>query len=98
MTVLVTGALRCRQRQVCSVKVLRPNWKAECRETGLLRLERGKGREALPIAICVLESLPASMSVVLARAARRRLNASRWAVFAPYSCTQTKADAPQVAA
>ena len=51
MTVLVTGALRCRQRQVCSVKVLRPNWKAECRETGLLRLERGKGREALPIAI-----------------------------------------------
>jgi len=28
-----------------------PNWKAECGETRLLRLERGKGRKALPIAI-----------------------------------------------
>ena len=25
-------------------------WKAECWETGMLRLERGKGRKALPIA------------------------------------------------
>jgi hypothetical protein len=28
----------------------RPNWKAECAETCLLRLERGKGCKALPIA------------------------------------------------
>ena len=28
----------------------KPSWKAQCGETRLLRLERGKGREALPIA------------------------------------------------
>jgi len=33
------------------IRVVWPNWKAECGETRLLRLERGKGREALPIAI-----------------------------------------------
>src|SRR6516225_1812763 len=31
-------------------RVHRPNWKAECAETCLLRLERGKGCKALPIA------------------------------------------------
>jgi|SRR4030095_10308599 hypothetical protein len=31
-------------------QVDRPNWKAECAETCLLRLERGKGCKALPIA------------------------------------------------
>ena len=31
-------------------RVDRPNWKAECAETCLLRLEWGKGCKALPIA------------------------------------------------
>src|SRR5206468_12601439 len=48
---LRAGAPCGRRRPVCSVKVLRPNWKAACRETGLRGLERGKGRKALPIAI-----------------------------------------------
>src|SRR3712207_6755844 len=44
------GAPLRRPLRVCPCRVSRPNWKAECRETGLLGLERGKGREALPIA------------------------------------------------
>jgi hypothetical protein len=34
------GAPCCRQRQVRSGRVLQSNWKAECRETGLLRVRR----------------------------------------------------------
>ncbi len=44
------GAPLRRQRRVRPCAVAWPNWKAGCRETGLPRLERGKGREALPIA------------------------------------------------
>src|SRR4051794_35410207 len=38
-------------------RVDRSNWKAECAETCLLRLERGKGCEALPIATQPLHAL-----------------------------------------
>ena len=37
-------------RLLCPTRVVRPNWKAECVERRPLRLERGKGCEALPIA------------------------------------------------
>jgi hypothetical protein len=37
-------------RRIRPSRVDRSNWKAECAETCLLRLERGKGCEALPIA------------------------------------------------
>src|SRR5882672_9921196 len=44
------GAPLRRQRRIRPSRVDRPNWKAECAETCLLRLERGKGCKALPIA------------------------------------------------
>ena len=44
------GALLRRSWRIRPSRVDRPNWKAECAETCLLRLERGKGCEALPIA------------------------------------------------
>jgi len=37
-------------RLICPIRVVRPNWKAECVERRPLRLEGGKGCEALPIA------------------------------------------------
>jgi len=37
------GAPLRRQRRIRPSRVHRPNWKAECAETCLLRLERGKG-------------------------------------------------------
>jgi hypothetical protein len=50
MTAFEAGAPLRRQRRIRPSGVDRPNWKAECAETCLLRLERGKGCEALPIA------------------------------------------------
>ena len=50
MTAFEAGAPLRRQRRIRPSRVDRPNWKAECAETCLLRLERGKGCEALPIA------------------------------------------------
>ena|SRR6516162_6528013 len=44
------GAPRRRQRRIRPARVDRPNGKAACAETCLLRLERGKGCKALPIA------------------------------------------------
>src|SRR4030095_2242614 len=52
-----TSALLRRSWRIRPSRVDRPNWKAECAETCLLRLERGKGCEALPIAThsaCIL--------------------------------------------
>src|SRR5215813_7370950 len=45
-----------RQRRIRPSRVDRPNGKAECAETCLLRLERGKGCKALPIATRVVPS------------------------------------------
>src|SRR5919201_4508418 len=50
MTALWAGAPLRRQRRIRPSRVDRPNWKAECAETCLLRLERGKGCKARPIA------------------------------------------------
>ena len=50
MTAFEAGAPLRRRRRIRPSRVDRPNWKAECAETCLLRLERGKGCEALPIA------------------------------------------------
>src|SRR5215468_8278518 len=50
MTAFEAGAPLRRQRRIRPSRVDRPNWKAECAETCLLRLERGKGCKALPIA------------------------------------------------
>jgi hypothetical protein len=50
MTAFEAGAPLRRQRRIRPSGVDRPNWKAECAETCLLRLERGKGCKALPIA------------------------------------------------
>src|SRR5262245_63479308 len=50
MTAFEAGAPLRRQRGIRPSRVDRPNWKAECAETCLLRLERGKGCKALPIA------------------------------------------------
>jgi hypothetical protein len=44
------GAPLNRLRRIRPSRVDRPNQKAECTETCLLRLERGKGCKALPIA------------------------------------------------
>src|SRR5262245_46261381 len=50
MTAFEAGAPLRRQRRIRPSRVNRPNWKAESAETCLLRLERGKGCKALPIA------------------------------------------------
>jgi len=42
---------RFHQPLTVSFTLRRPNWKAACGETRLRRLERGKGRKTLPIAI-----------------------------------------------
>src|SRR5262249_14745391 len=44
------GAPLRRSRRIRPFRVDRPTWKAECADTCLLRLERGKGCTALPIA------------------------------------------------
>src|SRR6266511_871611 len=48
-------------------------------------------RRARSELFCVLESRAAQISVALARAARRRLNTSRWAAFRRNAITLTKA-------
>jgi len=50
------GAPLRRYRRIRPSSVDRPNWKAECAETCLLRLERGKGCKALPIATLLFPS------------------------------------------
>ena len=58
MTAFEAGAPLRRQRRIRPSGVDRPNWKAECAETCLLRLERGKDCKALPIATLHRRALP----------------------------------------
>lgn len=41
-------------RLLCPLRVISPNWKAQYGESRPLRLERGKGCKALPIATVLL--------------------------------------------
>ena len=62
-------------RRIRPSRVDRSNWKAECAETCLLRLERGKGCEALPIA--TLFHCRASMSLYVPLGSSPEIGRSR---------------------